>query len=400
MPLRRKICRWIGATVRGLQRKPSAPTLDRIFLHIGVEKTGTTTLQVTTALNRRLLKQHGYFFSTTLEGSVCNHIGLALCAAKPAAAADLRQYAGLTGDEAYGAFLQSYPQQIARELLGSGCHTAILSNEHCSSRLDTVAEIAKVHQIIAPIARECRAIVYLRRQDELVASHYSNSVRSGATHEFYFPQEMPWLDYLKLLEMWAKVFGKENLDIRIFEPQQLKDGDLLADFFSTVGFTRYDELFRPEDQNRSLDIYTLEFLRRFNTHLPIYTNGDASRDRRAIDEALTAIATRECLRPSAASATAFLNQFTGSNTEVARRYLNRKDGMLFTNAPSLDQPARLPTLDVGQVVAISVALWRWQDDRLRAAVSKDRDGPRRNPRSPLIPPIFRSRRGRLSMSDG
>ena len=46
--------------------------------------------------------------------------------------------------------------------------------------------------------------------------------------------------------MWAKVFGKENLVVRIFEPQQLKDSDLLTDFLSAIGFTHQDELFRPQ----------------------------------------------------------------------------------------------------------------------------------------------------------
>jgi len=122
-------------------------------------------------------------------------------------------------------------------------------------------------------------------------------------------------------------------------------------------------------------------------------------DRGGIEEALAAITTRECLRPSAESATAFLNRFAASNAEVARRYLNRENGMLFTNAPRSDQPTRLPTLDVGQAVAISVALWQWQDARLRATLTKESARFHRNSRSPLILPIFRSRRARLLASD-
>jgi hypothetical protein len=69
-----------------------------------------------------------------LEGSASNHIGLALCAANPEAATDLRQYAGLTRR---GLCLISaeVSKQIAQELAQSGCHTAILSNEHRTSRL-------------------------------------------------------------------------------------------------------------------------------------------------------------------------------------------------------------------------------------------------------------------------
>jgi len=245
-------------------------------LHVGVEKTGTTTLQVAMAINRPLLHQCGYAIPMGPAGSPSYHIGLALCAANPDAVPELRQVARLTSSAAYCAFLENYPMQIARELTNSGCHTAILSNEHCSSRFSTVTEIAKLYKIFSRLARECRIIIYLRRQDELAASHYSTSVRAGATDEFKFPSEVKWLNYLHLLEMWAQVFGEENLAVRIFEPQQLKDGDLLSDLFSIVGFARQDELLRPEHQNRSFDVYTVEFLRRFNA--PLSTNAEGGLD--------------------------------------------------------------------------------------------------------------------------
>jgi hypothetical protein len=395
MPILRRTGPWTGTSIYALRRRDRAPFLERIFLHVGLEKTGTTTLQAAMAVNRQLLRRYGYVFPEGLSSFPSYHIGLALWAANPDAVSELRHAAGLTSREAYDAFLQSYPSQIARELARSGGHTAILSNEHCSSRLATIAEISKIHQIIAPLARRCRVIIYLRRQDELAASHYSTAVRSGATYEFNFPKEIIWFDYLKLLEMWAQVFGKENLSVRVFEPQQLKDRDLLADFFSTIGFTRYDELRRPRDQNRSFDRYVLEFLRRFNAHLSICAESGADCDRRRVEEALAAITTRECLRPNAEAATAFLSQFAASNAEVARRFLNRKDGVLFAGAPLDDQPARLPTLDVDQAVAIAVALWQWQEAKLRATLRNDRSVSRRSALTPLIPLIFRNRCGRL-----
>jgi hypothetical protein len=188
--------------------------------------------------------------------------------------------------------------------------------------------------------------------------------------------------------MWGQVFGEENLTIRIFEPEQLKDGDLLADFFSSIGFTQYGELVRPEDQNRSLDIHTIEFLRRLNAYLPASSDGGINGDRNGIGEALTAIATRECLRPSTQAATAFLDQFAASNAEVARRFQKRTDGVLFTNGPPRDQPPRLPSLDVDQAVAICAALWQWQDARLRASPHSDRVGLRRDTPPTLIPAFF------------
>jgi len=203
-----RICRWTAQIRPRSFRRTRAPLLERIFLHIGVEKTGTTTLQVTMATNRRLLRRFGYAVPAAPKGFPSCHFGLALCAAHPDAVPELRQAARLASGKAYEAFIESYPEKISRELVTSGCHTGILSNEHCSSRLTNTTEIQKIHQILTRLGRECRVKIYLRRQDELVASHYSTEVRSGGTREFDFNHAVPWLNYLHLLEMWTQVFGK------------------------------------------------------------------------------------------------------------------------------------------------------------------------------------------------
>jgi hypothetical protein len=60
-----------------------APFLESIFLHIGLEKTGTTTLQAAMAVNRQLLRRYGYVFPEGLDGFPSYHIGLGLWAANP-----------------------------------------------------------------------------------------------------------------------------------------------------------------------------------------------------------------------------------------------------------------------------------------------------------------------------
>jgi len=208
--------------------------LEKIYLHIGVEKTGTTTLQTALAINRELLLRHGFLYPRA--PGPYTHLGLAIYAAKESAVPDLRKSVGLFDRDRYLAFLEAHPVELARELNASGCHTVILSSEHCSSRLSTLNEIAKLRRLLRPLARQCNVIVYLRQQDELAVSQYSTFVQSGATAEFRFPSGVAWFDYLRLLDMWASVFGQDNLVIRIFEPSQMMGGDLFADFFSVIGF--------------------------------------------------------------------------------------------------------------------------------------------------------------------
>ncbi len=67
-----------------------------IYLHIGTEKTGSTTLQAVSGINRRTLMNHGIFYPRTPGER--NHIKLALFAANEPYVSDLRRMARLFPD--------------------------------------------------------------------------------------------------------------------------------------------------------------------------------------------------------------------------------------------------------------------------------------------------------------
>ena len=336
--------------------------LERVLLHIGIEKTGTKTLQVTLAQNRDLLRQNGFVYPA-LPG--VQHVGLALYASNGPSTFDMRTLAGLGDSEQYAEFMQRFPISLAEMVSVTGVHTALLSSEHCSSRLSTVEEITRLHRLISPLTHECRVIVYLRRQDELMISCYSEDVQAGHTEEFGFSEGVFWFDYLKLLDMWAAVFGRDNLDIRVFEPQQMEESDLIADFSSAISFAQYDRMQRVPNQNQSLDIEALEFLRRFNAHVPVFAAGVPNPSRGLVSQAIASLSAGDRLKPPEETATAFLDRYAATNAEVARKYLNRADGVLFTRRPSAGQVARLPSLDVSKAIDIAAKLWEWQERRFR-----------------------------------
>jgi hypothetical protein len=342
-------------------REPEDEMLERVFLHIGVPKTGTKTLQLAMALNRDLLRRHGFVYPD-LPGP--RHLGFALYAAEPEAVSQMRARLGLADRERLAAFVDEFPSRLATALMVPGVHTAILSNEHCSSHLSSVAEIARLHRLLSPLARRLHPVIYLRRQDELATSFYSAAVQGGHAGEFEFTGGPSWFDYLALLDMWAEIFGRDNLVIRLFEPAQMHPDGLLADFGSAVGFEAIARWQPPPRQNESLDIHALEFLRRFNAHVPMLAEGHPSESRGDIARAMAAISSRDRLTPSAEDAAAFLDKYSASNAGVARKYLNRADGVLFTAAPRREGPERLPSLNLEQAIEIAAKLWQWQQRRL------------------------------------
>ena len=81
--------------------------------------------------------------------------------------------------------------------------------------------------------------------------------------------------------------------------------------------------------------------------------------------AIAAISTEDRLAPSAEAAAAFLDKYAASNAAVARKYLNRANGVLFSESPPRDRPERLPSLDVDKAIEIAAKLWQWQETRFQ-----------------------------------
>src|SRR5262249_49404763 len=146
---------------------------------------------------------------------------------------------------------------------------------------------------------------------------------------------------------------------RVFEPAQLHHDGLLADFCRAIAFEPYEHLERPPDQNTSLGIDTLEFLKRFNMHVPVLSGRFPNHSRGDIVQAIGAISNNARLRPSSKVARDFLDRYVESNAAVARKYLKRADGVLFTDEPQ-NRPERLPALDVDKAIEITAKLWKWQ----------------------------------------
>ena len=119
--------------------------LKRLCLHIGVAKTGTKTLQLAMTLNGDLLRRHGFVYPV-LPGH--HHVGLALYAANESTSARLRARVGLADGDRMAEFVGEFPSRLAAAVTAADIHTAILSNEHCSSELSTVEAISRLHALL------------------------------------------------------------------------------------------------------------------------------------------------------------------------------------------------------------------------------------------------------------
>jgi hypothetical protein len=369
----------------------------QIYLHIGIPKTGTSALREACETGRGELARQGICYPRT--PGLRNHLLLAVYAsdhartlpvlrrmvARHAArdglgdvplvepSADVgpgktpEQVGALFDDEAYLGFRQSFPELLRGEILQSGCQKVVLSNEQLSSQLKSANEIRRIADLLRPISTDIRVVVYLRRQDELALSLYSTSIRAGAVlPELTVQQALENYDYAVMLEPWAKVFGKQALIVKVYERSRLKDGDLVSDFFSIVGYKPVASVKAPSRSNTSLDALSLAFLREFNRHVPEFVDSSYNPLRSGIGSALEAISNGSNPKNwRGRPLREVVERFAESNANVAREYLDIEDGKLFSDSPVAEYDEE-PELSADKAIEIAAQLWiRKQEEILR-----------------------------------
>ena len=223
----------------------------KLILHIGTEKTGTTSIQEFLYENNEALKDRGVFFPLSPCGSnkFPNHRKLATACFDDGHVDDSFSSLRLSDFE-FSNWSESILKEIKDELKSSDCSVHILSSEHFSSRLKSIDEINRLHTFLSEIYSEIEVLVYFRRQDQYVVSSYSTLLKSGGTSSKILPSKIDEtvLNYYLMCEKWSSIFGESSMNVRIFDRSKLIDSNIISDFMGFIGLD-LEGLITPEKES-------------------------------------------------------------------------------------------------------------------------------------------------------
>ncbi len=332
-----------------------------LILHIGQHKTGSKALQSFLSKNEKALKANGLLyplaprFNRGVRAYANSHFRVfvllrrqAMLEHGDAQAADKfwRKYGVYCRPfESLDSIFDSFDSQLRRfkskRLLISA---EDLFDLHMASEIEFNPRWVKTAaQLLAGFVYrrnyDPRLVVYLRRQDELLVSHYSQLIKGEGTATIDFKDFRgrfgPRMKSRGLLKFWSGAFGPEKILVRPYEPGGLPLG-VVSDFFEKALGLQVPASWEPPDEdlesvNKTPPRDFIEFIRILNRRM---NDGKPTLPRRWVLEAARMESggdmksrVREWLSPR--QQTALLKRHVKDNLKIAKIFLAKPGARLF-----------------------------------------------------------------------
>ncbi len=298
--------------------------MKKLYLHIGAHKTGTSALQHFFLKNRALLDHYGVYYPFTGCNSKGGHNRFFLPLNKNKI--KKREEIGHKINKLKS--FNSFVSDLKSEINHKDC--ILMSSESISTIIDhNLFEAQKLLELFDIV----KIIYYVRRQDEAIESVYRYEVKVHSTDSLEcFTIKEKWRNYYRVCINSAKLVGKENVIVRVYEKDRFTGGNIFQDFLSCIGISFNEEFELPShDINISLRPDELYFKRAYNS---LSVKFEQKLKVAELLENFSLIRTdnrdkKRLLSPQ--QRLEIIKRFDKQNMRLASEFLGRKNGILFSD---------------------------------------------------------------------
>lgn len=288
-----------------------------VILHIGVGKTGTTSLQHFLKIFQNKLSYQDFYLLKTgvAKESIAHH--------------DLATSFGFGHIKPVD--VTTIKEKVISELSSVKDKKIIISSENFHSRVSA----EKLENLSGCFAgHDVKIVMYMRRQDQWIDSAFRQFVQAGNQRPIDKIAEhiinTKAVDYRWQIDIWGSVFGYENVIPRVYEKAYLQGGDTVSDFSSIIGLELDSEMHLTRfNANPSLSPLEAEMCRLINV-----VSKQKEVGRKELLEVLRCDPTIEHEQyhfMSKDQRKKIMNAFSEGNADVAQRFFKESDGVLFSN---------------------------------------------------------------------
>jgi len=226
--------------------------MNKLYIHIGTGKTGTSALQSFMKRNRVALSEcFGINYALSgIDGAQHSYLS---------ANSSIYKRGGASLDE-----LPSFWEKLALEIKSSSCTAHIISSESFPDiKEEDVKNICNWMDGVADL----KVICYVRRQDLYLESWYAQLIKAGRTKaniEDLKSQliKTNLLNHHYQAKKWSDCIGQSSIHLRAYEKSQFHNGNLFDDFMSILGVSNSNNLSRDNlSANDSLTRPQIEIIK-------------------------------------------------------------------------------------------------------------------------------------------
>ena len=328
----------------------------RLILHIGTEKTGSTSIQTFLRLNKTRLAANGVGVPTCLGDTL--HFRLQLMANDDDVDDDFIRNLRLHLDpQLRKKAIDEWRENFYQEVKTSSAHTWIISCETLHSRLLRETELKRLRGILTPLFSEISVIVYLRDPLALAISRLTEAAKSALPVVLPKPPasgvEFDICNHKQTVIRWQSLMGSDSLNVRLFERDYLIDGDVVLDFLAMCELNPADYRL-PRYQNTSLSAIGLTLMEEINRHVPRrWIDGTLIESRWLLAcHVLQHMRGGAGMQPSKQEVEIYRDHYESSNEWVRRHYFPDRI-QLFKPYMRLERPENKTVLDSDELARIA-----------------------------------------------
>ena len=287
--------------------------MTKVYLHIGLPKTATTTIQKWLSANTSTLRKAGVF----AFDDVCFGHRLAIAAVDDKTREKRKDIADIVKRSS----LNEVTNQLANVARDKSIQTVVISSEYFS-----LADPKTVKELLSEAGLEDVSIILvLRRQDRYIESGYSQDIAgAGGTATIETAVYDPLCDWYALTRAWAEVFSPDALLLHTYEKASA-DGRIIERVIGSLNPKIADVVANhpagQERANASLPAELIEFKRLAN-------RGGAPDILSFLEKAASKGIGHEPFRMSSKLAKSFLDLYRDSNKKLSKEFFGR-NGDLF-----------------------------------------------------------------------
>ena len=326
-----------------------AHVFDKCILHIGTEKTGTTSIQTFLRENRNALLRQGYYVPQTMGSR--EHVRLVHLFAQSHKSFSTRRTLGLHTVDKVEAHQRALDLKVRAEMQAEAQtgRTLLISAERFFTMMTEESELSALRAFLYEFCHELKIVTYVRPQHEFAISMFSTNLKNGGRQKVIY-QDLNKsklmarkCDYARVLSFWEKHFPDAEFNIRRFVRSELVYGDSVADFSHVTGINTQG-LVQPKRQNESLNWKAQLFLMKLNKQVDNTSKKTRSKSRIQTNRILEQYYSGTGILPSRAASRAFFEQFSDSNERLRYRFFPNSETLFdvsFDKYPEKDNKYRL-----------------------------------------------------------